>query len=68
MAKRKSPRASSNETKPSENKSGSQSPMSEAVAQRAFDLYLARGGQEGHDLEDWLQAEREILFQRQSVN
>ena len=33
----------------------------DAIAQRAYALYLARGCQEGHDVEDWLQAERELL-------
>lgn len=31
------------------------------VAQRAFELYMQRGCQEGHAVEDWLEAEREIL-------
>lgn len=30
------------------------------VARRAYDLYLARGGEPGHDVEDWLQAERDL--------
>jgi hypothetical protein len=30
------------------------------IARRAYDLYLARGGEPGHQLEDWLQAEREL--------
>lgn len=30
------------------------------IALRAFELYCARGGQHGRDLEDWLQAEREL--------
>jgi hypothetical protein len=30
------------------------------IARRAYDLYLARGGESGHDVEDWLQAEREL--------
>jgi hypothetical protein len=30
------------------------------VHRRAYDLYLARGCEDGHDLEDWLQAEREL--------
>jgi hypothetical protein len=30
------------------------------VAQRAFELYCARGCEDGHDLDDWLQAEREV--------
>jgi Protein of unknown function (DUF2934) len=27
---------------------------------RAYELYLARGAQPGRELEDWLQAEREL--------
>ena len=30
------------------------------VARRAYDLYLARGCESGHDVEDWLQAERDL--------
>jgi hypothetical protein len=30
------------------------------VARRAYDLYLGRGREPGHDVEDWLQAEREL--------
>ena len=30
------------------------------VARRAYDLYLARGCEPGHDVEDWLQAERDL--------
>ena len=30
------------------------------VARRAYDLYLARGCAHGFDVEDWLQAEREL--------
>ena len=30
------------------------------IARRAYDLYLARGCEPGHDVEDWLQAEREL--------
>jgi DUF2934 family protein len=30
------------------------------IARRAYDLFLARGRKHGHDLEDWLQAEREL--------
>ncbi len=30
------------------------------IARRAYDLYLARGREPGHQLEDWLQAEREL--------
>jgi hypothetical protein len=30
------------------------------VAARAYELYLARGGNDGRDLDDWLEAEREL--------
>lgn len=31
------------------------------VAERAYERYVARGAQDGQDVEDWLEAEREIL-------
>jgi hypothetical protein len=30
------------------------------IAQRAHEIYVARGGQQGKAMDDWLQAEREI--------
>ena len=36
------------------------------IRRRAYELYEARGGEEGHDLEDWNQAEAEILGNRSS--
>jgi hypothetical protein len=30
------------------------------IAVRAYALYEQRGGEHGHDLDDWLQAEREL--------
>jgi Protein of unknown function (DUF2934) len=30
------------------------------VAHRAYDLYVERGREDGHDVEDWLQAEGEL--------
>lgn len=32
----------------------------EEIRLRAYDIYLQRGGQPGYELEDWLQAEREL--------
>jgi hypothetical protein len=32
----------------------------EAIANRAFELYCERGREDGHDVDDWLQAEREL--------
>jgi hypothetical protein len=31
------------------------------IAQRAYELHAERGYEEGHALDDWLEAEREIL-------
>ena len=36
------------------------SPLSEAIAKRAYELYLQRGSLAGHELDDWLQAEAEL--------
>ena len=37
------------------------SPIAENdIARRAYDRYLARGGEPGHALDDWLDAEREL--------
>ena len=32
----------------------------EKIRYRAYEIYLERGGEPGHDLEDWLQAEHEL--------
>jgi Protein of unknown function (DUF2934) len=32
----------------------------EEIRNCAYEIYLQRGGQSGHELEDWLQAEREL--------
>jgi hypothetical protein len=39
-------------------------PSHGSIAKRAFELYLARGGSHGRDMEDWLQAERELGLPR----
>jgi hypothetical protein len=31
------------------------------LAKRAYELYVQRGQEHGHDMEDWLEAERQIL-------
>jgi DUF2934 family protein len=36
----------------------------EAIAQRAYDLFLQRGQAHGHTLDDWFQAERELREER----
>lgn len=35
-------------------------PSQEEIARRAHGIYLARGGREGHEIENWLEAEREL--------
>jgi hypothetical protein len=35
-------------------------PMEQQIQQRAYELYEQRGRTDGYDLDDWLQAEREI--------
>jgi hypothetical protein len=35
-------------------------PADEEIAQRAYELYLARGGEHGFDLHDWLEAQRQL--------
>jgi len=36
------------------------SPRHEEIRIRAYEIYIERGRQPGHDLDDWLQAEREL--------
>jgi hypothetical protein len=40
---------------------GPSGPLHDEISRRAFELYCERGRTDGQDLEDWLQAEREIL-------
>jgi hypothetical protein len=37
------------------------------VARRAYDLFVSRGAQHGHDVEDWLEAERQLASPRSRV-
>jgi hypothetical protein len=36
-------------------------PTHDEIAQLAFSLYESRGREEGHELEDWLRAEQELV-------
>jgi HSP20 family molecular chaperone IbpA len=36
--------------------------QSEAIERRAFDLFEKRGKELGHELEDWLKAERDVVL------
>jgi Protein of unknown function (DUF2934) len=33
------------------------------IRNRAYEIYLQRGAEPGHEVEDWLQAEREVTTQ-----
>jgi hypothetical protein len=35
--------------------------LQEQIEARAHEIYTARGAEPGHELDDWLQAEREIM-------
>ncbi len=35
--------------------------LHEKIAERAFEIFCARGAAPGHDLDDWLQAESELV-------
>ena len=35
--------------------------LQEQIEARAHEIYCARGAEPGHELDDWLQAEREIM-------
>lgn len=39
----------------------------ELIRHRAYDLYEARGRGDGHDVEDWLAAETEIVGRSESA-
>lgn len=53
MAERKS-------QKPRVRKSTIKTVELQEIARRAYELYLARGGVHGRDVEDWLTAEQEL--------
>jgi len=42
-------------------------PTPEQIRQRAHEIYLARGGTPGNDLEDWLRAEQQLKQERAAV-
>ncbi len=45
----------------------STSNVQEEICQRAYELYEHRGTQDGHDLEDWLQSQAEVMVSWLSV-
>jgi hypothetical protein len=45
---------------PAPAKSVAAPPSQEAIAKRAYELYLQRGSESGYEVEDWLAAEAEL--------
>ena len=43
-------------------------PTREQIEVRAFEIYLERGGADGNDVQDWLQAESELLAEAEKAN
>ena len=41
--------------------SAKEKPLEHRIRERAYEIYLQRGGEDGGELDDWLQAEQEIL-------
>lgn len=42
------------------------SKLQEEIRVRAYELYEHRGRQDGHELDDWLQSESEVLTKRKT--
>jgi len=45
----------------SQPQTASGAPAREEIELRAYQIYVERGGAHGQDVEDWLQAERELV-------
>jgi Protein of unknown function (DUF2934) len=46
---------------PQKMQTASTKPTREEIALRAYQIYLQRGGAPGNEVEDWMQAERQLL-------
>jgi len=46
---------------------GEQNPEPMKIAHRAYELYLSRGSDPGHDFDDWLRAERELKLEGEAA-
>ena len=46
---------------------GEENPDPKTIGRRAYELYLERGTDPGHDFEDWLRAERELKERGQAA-
>ena len=62
MSKENEMRATGNLNRKSSAESMDQE-MREQIEKRAYEIFEARGAEPGHDVEDWVRAESEILQQ-----
>ena len=60
------PKKPSSESKPIKTNEAT-SNVQEEIRQRAYEIYEQRGRQDGHDLEDWLQSESEVVTKRKTA-
>jgi hypothetical protein len=60
MAKSRKSDAVPNDRRPSRRSRPTDGANRGEIARRAYALYLARGCEHGHDVDDWLRAEREL--------
>ena len=51
-------------TSPAGSSAENSQPEADRIAQRAYERYEERGREDGHDMEDWLEAEREMRERR----
>jgi hypothetical protein len=42
-------------------------PSERQIEARAYEIYLERGAENGHDLEDWLSAEKELSQRHEEI-
>ena len=43
-------------------------PTHEEIGVRAYQIYVERGGVDGYDVEDWLQAEQQLLAKHPTLD
>jgi hypothetical protein len=60
--KKKTTNTGTTSTRMAEAPSGGNSAGQERIRCRAYEIYLEHGEQPGNELEDWLQAERELRY------
>ena len=52
------------QTSAAANDDASDSPTYDEIAEAAYERYLRRGGGDGQDFDDWVEAERELRVRR----